>query len=607
MSGVIRLLPDHIANQIAAGEVIQRPASVIKELMENAIDSQATKIDVVIKDAGRTLIQVIDNGCGMTPEDAKRCFDRHATSKIKQADDLFALSTKGFRGEALASIAAIAHVVLRTRKADSELGTEVLIEGSTIKHVSEVVAPTGSSFEIKNLFYNVPARRNFLKSDKIENTHILEEFERIVLAHPEVHFTIRSDQNLLYELPQATQRRRIVDLLGKNSNDRLVPILNESDIVRIKGFVLKPEFARRTRGDQYLFVNDRFFKSSYFHNSICKAFDGLLKEQSHPGYFIYLEVNPAKIDVNVHPTKTEIKFEEERYIYSILMSSIRESLGKYNISPSLDFERETSFDLPHETLRQAPREPEIKVNPHYNPFSASKGSSSENNTAALRKAGFGDSVPDESDWKDFYTVDEEKVKPSPALFPTENDDNSFESFLYGDMIFFPTPQGMFLIHRKRCLERLLYDELFSRFIYKPLDSQQLLFPIDVSLERGMADKWIENKGLLEQLGFRGEVKQGNEELSIFAVPELLEEEHISDLLHELLICLLQESVDKGDLAHHLLILIAGNAHFGKADKDPESVKELVRRIMENENQGYSPSGKKIMELIPWDHFLNYIK
>lgn len=606
MSDVIRLLPDYIANQIAAGEVIQRPASVIKELMENAIDAHASKIDVVIKDAGRTLIQVIDNGCGMSSRDAEKCFDRHATSKIRQADDLFALSTKGFRGEALASIAAIAHVVLKTKERDAELGTEVVIEGSKIKSCQEVVMPIGSSFEVKNLFYNVPARRNFLKSDKIEGGHILDEFERIALAHPEVHFTLRNDQNLLHELPQATQRRRIVDLLGKNSNDRLVPISSETDIVRIKGFVLKPEFARRTRGDQYLFVNDRFFKSSYFHNSIFKAFDGLLKEQSHPGYFIYLEVDPAKIDVNVHPTKTEIKFEEEKFIYSILLSSIREALGKYNISPSLDFDRETSFDLPQETLRQIPREPEIRVNPNYNPFSTSNGRSSENNTPALRKAGFGEWNQDEKDWRDFYSVEEEKTTSTSTLFEGEQEDNHSESFLYGDMIFHPTPKGMFLIHRKRCLERLLYDELFNDFIHKILDSQKLLFPIELSLEEGLAEKWEENKGLLTQLGFQSEINEKANKLSIFAVPVMLQEECISDLLNELINCLLQEHVEKGDLAHHLLMLIAGNAHFGKGDKDPKSVKELVRRIMENSNQGYSPTGKKIMELIPWDHFLNYI-
>ncbi len=357
MSNLIQLLPDHIANQIAAGEVIQRPASVVKELMENAIDAQAMKIDVNIKEAGKSLIQVVDNGAGMSPDDAELCFARHATSKVRKADDLFALSTKGFRGEALASIAAISHVQMNTKRQSDATSICIEIEGSKIKLKEESVTPTGTSFQVKNLFYNVPARRNFLKSNQVEFRHIQDEFERVALAHPEVHFTLIHNDNELHNLTPGVLRKRIVDVMGRKSNDRLVPIEETSDIVKLSGYVLKPEFSRKTRGEQYFFVNNRFFKSGFFNHAIAKAFEGLLKDRYFPSYFIYLEVDASKIDVNVHPTKTEIKFEEEKYIYSILLSSIRQALGRYNIAPTLDFDRETSFDVPASVRTQTPIEP----------------------------------------------------------------------------------------------------------------------------------------------------------------------------------------------------------------------------------------------------------
>ncbi|MEY4603102.1 MAG: hypothetical protein RIT43_394, partial [Bacteroidota bacterium] len=319
MSGIIKLLPEHIANQIAAGEVIQRPASVVKELVENAIDAGADKIQVIIKDAGRTLIHVIDNGKGMENSDALLCFDRHATSKVNSADDLFALKTKGFRGEALASIAAISHVSLKTRTKESDIGSQVLMEGSKLISNEEAVSPLGTSFEVKNLFYNVPARRNFLKSDNIEFGHIQDEFERIALAHPEIALILRHNDQEIFQLNPAVLRKRIVDILGKNSNDRLVPVDVETDIVRITGYVGKPEYARKTRGEQFFFVNNRFFRDAYFNSAVNKAFDGLLQPKMFPSYFLYLELDPSKIDVNVHPTKTEIKFEEDRSIYAMLL------------------------------------------------------------------------------------------------------------------------------------------------------------------------------------------------------------------------------------------------------------------------------------------------
>ncbi len=409
MGDFIQLLPDNIANQIAAGEVIQRPASVVKELVENAIDAGADKISVNIKDAGKTLIQVVDNGGGMSASDAELCFERHATSKVRKAEDLFALTTKGFRGEALASIAAIAHVSLKTKRVENETGTKIEIEGSKINLKEDVVCPQGTSFEVKNLFYNVPARRNFLKKDSTEFNRIQDEFERVALAHPSIHFTLNHNDSEIYNLPPAVLRKRIVNVLGNNTNDRLVPIDESTDIVTLKGFVLKPEHARKTRGDQFFFVNDRYFKSSYFNHAVTKAFDGLLKTGTYPGYFLYLDVNPEKIDVNVHPTKTEIKFEEERFIYSILLSSIRLALGKYNIAPTLEFNQESSFDLPHSMKKQTPIEPTIKVDKAYNPFNTSarssstnKGNPNENFSKAINQHGFGNIESTQEDWKNHH-------------------------------------------------------------------------------------------------------------------------------------------------------------------------------------------------------------
>ncbi|OFZ08179.1 MAG: DNA mismatch repair protein MutL, partial [Bacteroidetes bacterium RIFCSPHIGHO2_02_FULL_44_7] len=415
MEDLIKLLPDNIANQIAAGEVIQRPASVVKELMENAIDAGAARIDVHIKDAGKTLIQVVDNGQGMSPSDALLCFQRHATSKVRTADDLFSLHTKGFRGEALASIAAIAHVEMHTRREHDDVGQNIVIEGSNVQLQEAFACPIGTSFEIKNLFFNVPARRNFLKKDSTEFGHILEEFERIAFAHPDLHLTLLNNGTHVHNLQPAILRKRIINLLGGNLNDKLVPIEENTDIVRVEGYVLKPEHARKTRGDQYFFVNQRFFKSTYFNHAISKAFDGLIKDGSFPGYFLYLHVDTHKIDVNVHPTKTEIKFEEDKYIYSILLSSVRQALGKYNIAPTIEFDRETSFDIPHAMRSQIPQEPVINVNPNFNPFTSATGSSSkgvtkDNLTPAIHKQGFGNAAASTADWENFYSIEEEKIE-----------------------------------------------------------------------------------------------------------------------------------------------------------------------------------------------------
>ncbi len=595
----IQKLPDHIANQIAAGEVIQRPASVIKELMENSIDAGATSVHVNIKDAGKTLIQIIDDGVGMGSSDAILCFERHATSKITKADDLFNLATKGFRGEALASIAAISHVELRTKRSEDSTGHLVRIEGSRITEQNETVCPNGTQFEIKNLFYNVPARRNFLKSDKVEFGHITDEFIRVALAHPSVAFKLTHNGSILYDLRDAVLRKRIIDILGKNTNDRLVPIEESTDIVQLKGFVLKPEFSKKSRGEQFLFVNDRFFKSTYFNHAITRAYDGLLKEGYFPSYFIYMDVNPQRIDVNVHPTKTEIKFEEEKLIYSILVSSIRQALGKFNIAPSLDFDRETSFDLPLSMKDQPAYEPEIKVNTEYNPFqetsssSTSSGSSSKNYTSAIKSAGFGKEMNfDQKDWENFYSIkEEETVVQNCQISDLFTDDISY--IVKGNYLVIPAENGFLMIHARRAYEQVIFSDSMKRFILRPLNAQTLLFPTEIEVSRSQSSLIEENINLLRQLGFELELTE--ETLSLTAVPEFLEEETIRPCMEEILGTLEFEDPTEKDLAQGVLATVAKSAAMKKLDlQNKEHTKRLIQQLFECDQYIHTVDGRRII-------------
>lgn len=604
MSDLIQLLPEHIANQIAAGEVIQRPASVIKELMENALDADATKIDVVIKDAGKTLIQVVDNGKGMSKSDAQLCFARHATSKVRQASDLFALTTKGFRGEALASIAAIAHVTLRTKETDAELGNLIQIEGSEIKTLEEVVCPVGTSFEVKNLFFNVPARRNFLKSTEVEYKHLKDEFERVALAHPNVEFTLTNNGLEVYHLPIVVLRKRIVDLINDKYNERLVPIEANTEIVQVHGFVVKPEFAKKSRGEQFLFVNDRFFKDGFFHHAITKAFEGLIQPRTFPGYFLYFTIDPSKIDVNVHPTKTEIKFEEDRFIYSILVSSIRQALGKYNIAPTLDFERETSFDLPSQMRNQPVVEPSIRVNTAYNPFDTSSTSNSSSskanvNSAALQSNGFGVSKSTQEDWQNFYggAVEVENEAEAQEI-EFQNELEATKQYLVRmPYIFTPTKSGIMVIHSKRAYERIVYTDLMQRFVSQPIASQTLLFPYEKEVSSAEVGVWQENQMLLNRLGFSGEVK--DDLLEVSAIPTVLQLEAVDECLDMILNQSAYKEIEKGDIAHFLISSIAKNASKTEvALSNNESIQSLIEQLFQCEEHVFTPTGKTIVKSIP---------
>lgn len=597
---IIQLLPEHIANQIAAGEVIQRPASVVKELMENSIDAGAQFVQLHVKDAGKTLIQVVDDGDGMTPEDAVKCFQRHATSKLKSADDLFRLQTKGFRGEALASIASIAHVSMRTKKEDSDTGTLIEVEGNTIKTNEQIVCSKGTVFEVKNLFYNVPARRNFLKSESIEFGHIRDEFERVALAHPDIKFSLHHNGQETYQLQAGVLRMRVASIFGRNSNERLVPIEEQTNIVSIKGFLGKPDAAKKTRGEQFFFVNNRFFKDSYFHHAITKAFDGMISDKHYPSYCIYLDVDPAKIDVNIHPTKTEIKFEEDRFIYSILLSSVRQALGKYNIFPTLDFETETSFDVPSSFRKTDPVEPQIMVDPSFNPFQTQKSSGGTGNgfSKALKNEGFGQAMPSTTDWEQFYKIEEETsgqgmISTQTIGFQEENDVGNF--LIHDRYVFSPTKSGLLVIDVKRAKWRILYTELIGRFIHQALDSQQMLFPIEKELSKIEMDLWLSHEKLLKQLGFQCEYQ--HETLFIHGVPTVISENSIDSCVDSLLSDLQDRDIDQGDVAHHLVRRLTQNASKDAVIRHPEEAQKLIEALFQCEEHTLAPNGKKIMHTL----------
>jgi DNA mismatch repair protein MutL len=604
MSDVIRLLPDHIANQIAAGEVIQRPASVVKELIENAIDSGASHIDLVIKEAGKTLIQVIDNGCGISELDARMAFERHATSKVTSVDDLFSLKTKGFRGEALASIAAIAQVELTTRQSDSDLGTFLSIEGSKIKTQESITCKTGSSFFVKNLFFNVPARRNFLKSDTVEFKHIEEEFIRVVLAHPEIGFTFHSNDTLIYKLNEANLRKRIVDIFGRNINEKLIPINEVTDLITITGFIGKPEIAKKSRGEQYLFVNNRYFKDSYFNHAISSAFDNLLTPKTFPTYFLFFQVNPATIDVNVHPTKTEIKFENDKEIYSILKSSIKLGLGMYNIAPSLDFETEKSFEIPYDTYSKPIVEPTITVNPHYNPFKCSQNykSSPSGMSDAIRNVGFNNTTQTKDNWNDFYAVvDVNSDKDFQQKIEIEENTTYKSYIIKGSYIVTTTHSGILVVHAPRAQERIVYDEIMKTFIYKPLNSQQLLFPVTYNSKRSTILQWEENKTTLNRMGFSWDVI--DESIQIIGIPAELNEAKILKVVEHITVSIENNTFDKSELAHLIASGISKQSRWKTKESSSESAKLLVEKLFLCAENTYTPDGKIIYKELDLDEII----
>ena len=503
MTDIIQLLPDHVANQIAAGEVVQRPASVAKELLENAIDAGATTVKLLVKNAGKTLIQVIDNGKGMSVTDARLSFERHATSKIKVADDLFNLHTKGFRGEALASIAAIAHVEMKTKQASDELGTLLTVEGSVFKSQQAVATPNGSSIAVKNLFFNIPARRNFLKSDAVELRHIIDEFHRVVLAHPSIGFSMYHNGSDLFNLIKGNFRQRIVSTFGGKMNEKLVPVEESTEVINISGFVGKPEYAKKSRGEQFFFVNNRFIKSPYLNHAISTAFEGVLQPGKHPCYFLNLEVNPKSIDINIHPTKTEIKFDDEQTIYAILRAAVKHSLGQFSIAPVLDFERDKNLDTPYRFENAPTIFPKIEVDRAFNPFSNS------NLTPPSYSKPVGDAweglyvgLESKSNADHFSQVNYESDEMTSSIFDDSTEQKTQKTFqLHNKYIINTIKSGMLVIDQNRAHERILYEEFLHKTTVNEAVSQQLLFPLQLKFSKSDNNILKNLRQTLETTGF----------------------------------------------------------------------------------------------------------
>ena len=603
---VIKRLPTQLANQIAAGEVVQRPASVVKELMENSIDAGATEISLTIKDGGRTLISIQDNGSGMNSEDALLCFERHATSKINAINDLFNLNTMGFRGEALASIAAVAHVSLKTKRAEDITGFHIRVEGGTFMQNEEVVCSKGTLIEVKNLFFNVPARRNFLKSDSIEFNHIEDAFLYVAIAHPEVNFILHHNNQAIYNLSASNLKRRVTDVLGKNAGDRVFPIESETDIVKVTGFIGKPETAKKTRGSQFFFVNKRFFKSSYFNHAVLKAFEGLIPEKTHPTYFIFLEVDPTKIDVNIHPTKTEIKFEEERFIYSILLSTIRQSLGMFNLMPSLDFELETAFDLPAGFRKQPIVEPTIQVDPTFNPFKPQQqGSKSNGFSKGINDQGFGASKSTEEDWKSFYAIQETPENIQQELPGLEGISTAADLLLIGRYIFTPIKTRVMVIDSKRAIERILYDECIEAFVKHPLNQQMLLFPIEKPLEKHEQRIVSNHLKTFEQLGFNMVLEDSM--LRIMGAPEILHENGVIQCVDELMERVSYSEQHKEDVAHALVVQMVNNAAKYHRIGNKQEAELQIQRLFSCTSHTLSPSNEPILQILTFEQLNQLIK
>jgi DNA mismatch repair protein MutL len=593
MSDIIQLLPDHVANQIAAGEVVQRPASVVKELLENAIDAGATSIKLLLKEAGKTLIQVIDDGKGMSATDARMSFERHATSKIQKAEDLFNLCTKGFRGEALASIAAIAHVELKTKQENEELGTAIKIEGSKIVSQDFISTSKGTSIAVKNLFYNIPARRNFLKSDTVETRHIIDEFQRVALAHPTIAFLMHHNNNEVYHLKSSNLRQRIVSVFGTKMNEKLVPINEQTDIVAIKGFVAKPEFSKRKRGEQFFFVNDRFIKSSYLNHAVVNAFDGLLEQGSHPSYFLYLTVPANTIDINIHPTKTEIKFDNEKALYAMLRATVKHSLGQYNVAPLLDFNRDANLDTSYHlnTNTTSTKTPRISVDPDFNPFK-------ELDQKEIRSP-YKREQQTES-WESLYTsvavTDEERQS---ELFENQQEIKTQKTFqIQRKYLLSSIKSGVVLINQSLAHQRILYEEFLESITVKEANSQQLLFPVKISFSSQEIEMIYTIKSELENAGFSFD-EFTKDSVTIKGIPVSVTESKITIILEELLNDMDLEVPDASFshfdvMAKSFAKTLSIKTGTQLSEKEQES---LVNNLFSCKESTVSPFGKSIFKTL----------
>ncbi|HEY9114899.1 MAG TPA: DNA mismatch repair endonuclease MutL [Bacteroidales bacterium] len=606
MSDIIKLLPDSVANQIAAGEVIQRPASVVKELMENAIDAGANDISLVIKDAGKTLIQVIDNGSGMSGMDARMSFERHATSKINSADDLFAIRTMGFRGEALASIAAIAQVELKTRPHDDELGTSLIIEGSKVISQEPCQCSAGTNFLVKNLFFNVPARRNFLKSNNAETRNIIEEFTRVSLFQPEVSFSLVHNEKIVFKLTTGSLKSRIIGLFGNSYNTKLLPVGQETDHVSISGFISKPEFAKKTRGEQYFFVNGRFIKHSYLHHAIANAYKELISSDSFPSYFLNIEVDPADIDINIHPTKTEVNFKDTQYIYAIIHAAVKQSIGKHSFTPTIDFNPDPDYEAAFQQFpKQTPQQPEVRIDKDFNPFNK-ENKQWQGKPESRNELG--------KNWEILYQKgNSSEVIPDPVknevegIFPETTAKPDFFQ-LHNRYILCNVRSGLMVIDQQNAVERIIFEETMQQLSGNSQVSQQQLFPQNIHFSPGDAEVIRLLKKDLVKLGFHIE-EFGSNGFVVNGIPTGLNSSDIMAVLEKIVENFKLES--KG-LTFDKNIILARSIAVNKSARMAKKLSivemaDIFDRLFACQVPEISASGKKTLTIVGMEEIDKMLK
>ena len=606
---IINILPDSVANQIAAGEVVDRPASAVKELLENALDAGASKIQLIVKDAGRTLIQVIDNGCGMSDSDARLCFERHATSKIHKADDLFAIHTMGFRGEALASIAAIAQVELKTRQHDSELGTQIIIEGCDIKEQNTCSCPAGTSLSVKNLFFNVPARRNFLKKDSVELSHIEEIFKRVALINYTTDYTFHSNGRVLYDLHSGNFAERISQMFGQNYRDRLYPVEESTDIVKIHGYVSKPEFVRKTRGEQYLFVNHRFIKHPALSAAIEKAYTDLIPDRNYPSYFLHLEVDPSRIDINIHPTKTEVKFIDEHALFAILRAATKKALGQFSLAAELEFNPIEEVDFAPAPTGYIPQQPQVSYNPDYNPFKSS-GSSSGSSYSGYKPPS---DKPRSPQWTSFFDLSaaDAEAEPTPqvpaqtaieSVAPVQTDQPNPCLQVQNRYIVSTMPSGLLVVDQQAAHERVLYERLSNR--HHNANAQQLLFPVNCQFSPADADILNELLPDLKVYGFEiGSI--GQTTFVVTATPPDVKDGDLQQIFDQMIVEIKGNMINKfADRSQCLCRSLARHTCVKSGTPLQQAeMQQIIADLFCCQMPSMSPSGKKTMIIVQPENLL----
>lgn len=592
MPDIIHLLPDSVANQIAAGEVIQRPASVVKELVENSIDAKATRIDVLITDAGKTCIQIVDNGCGMSETDARLAFERHATSKISKASDLFCLHTMGFRGEALPSIAAVAQVELRTKMSEEKLGVCLSIEGSKVVDQQPVACDVGANFMVKNLFFNIPARRRFLKSNQTEFNNIVAEFEKIVLAHPEVRFSLVNNDSVLYDLPSGTYLQRIADVFGKRMNQQLLHIEVDTSIVRIKGFVGTPESSRKKGAKQFFFVNGRYMRHPYFGRAVMLAYDRLIPPDEQVPYFVYFDIDPSRIDVNIHPTKAEIKFEDEQEVFQILMASVKEAVGKFDVAPQLDFgSSATPDEIPvYDPRKKSVEQPSITLEGGYNPF---ENSAPPRNSAPRNWQKLFDGISSHNEVSQEDIIPDVVEPKNPVL------GRSLEHFQYKQRyIMTSVHSGLMVIDQHRAHVRILYERFLKNLSERKCAGERLIFPETVKLTPVESSALAASAGEIIAAGF--DISDlGDGSFAINALPAGTETLNATELLKDVLAETDGKTGIKEEIDKHIALVLARHAAISVGSElDDKEMGGMIDELFATSSPKYTPDGKLVVAIIP---------